>query len=130
MHIIQPKAKSLAADQHAKADACDWTLLDHDPTTGRKSYFKIEENGDLKIRHTQVMTDEMISLNQHRANDWTNWHGKDHAIVASVPIDQWDKMKRESGWVPGTRNHLDWKHMKKRLNDGDNKLFRTGGGKL
>jgi hypothetical protein len=116
-------------ENHSKADACDWTLLSHDES-GKKTYFKVEPSGDLKVRITQVMNDEMIRENQFRANEWRGWNGKNHAIVASVPEVQWNKMKMESGWIPGTKNKVDWKHLRKKLNSSDYSVFRTGGGKL
>ena len=118
-------------ENYTKADPCDWTLLSFDQDAGKKTYFKVEDSGEIKIRVTQLMTDEMIAMNQHRQNSWNGWAGKEGAIVASVPEVEWNKMKMASGWKPGTKNKVDMAYLKKKfLNSGDYSIFRTGGGKL
>lgn len=107
-----------------------WFLVSKCEATGRKTYMKMEESGELRVRETQVMTDEMIALNHFRQTTWDGWHGKTGAVVASVPLTEWYKWKRELGWKPGTKNQADMEEIKKRLNDSEFSMFRTGGGKL
>lgn len=117
---------------HAKRYANgSWALLRRQADTGIETHVRKEDLGNgkykLHFRETQPCA-PVIEENKFLANEWSGWAGKNHgAVVARVPVVEWNAMKLKCGWDGG---EYDARKMNKLLNDGDYAAFRTGGGKL
>lgn len=98
-------------------------IFDTDPLTGTTRYWHVKDNGEFVIE-TQQNVSSIADANKrsYAATDSKSRYG-DMAKVASVPLNVYYDLKRR-GIVD------DPKAMKKWLNDPDNRVFRTRGGRV
>ncbi|WP_375413084.1 hypothetical protein [uncultured Bradyrhizobium sp.] len=105
---------------------CDpngFTLVDHDPKTGRSvwSYF----DGEKDVYRIDYPVDETIKENaEARASASSNWKGDYHRI-ASIPLN----VVHGSGFAEAITQQ-DNKWLSRFLNDGDKRAWRTKEGKV
>jgi len=104
-------------------DANGFTLVDHDPATGRTvwSYF----DGQKDIYRIDYPVEQTIKENaEARASASSNWKGEYHR-VASIPLN----IVHDSGFADAVTQD-DKKFIKNWLNNGDNAAWRTKDGKV
>lgn len=98
-------------------------LLSHDPITGKATYFEPSPDGDSFQIITSEDQEPTLDANQRsRIDAGDDWHGDVHK-VASLPMSvYWDLQKK--GILNDERAFRRW------LNDKDNQVFRTRGGRV
>jgi len=92
------------------------TIIDH--TTGLKNEFVTEDN-----KHIYHTTQDVKPVLEAVKNYSEMQPGKEFRHVAEIPMVIYQKMLREG-------SIKDKKHLKKWLNDPDNKMFRVWKGKI
>lgn len=96
-------------------------IFDHDPTTGITKYWHVTGKGEYVVETKQDAT-KIAEANKRSYNDAPDrW--RDLNRVASIPLSVYYDLKRR-----GIAD--DPKALRKWLNDGNNKVFRTRGGTL
>jgi hypothetical protein len=113
------------------AGETDWELMIDNPITLQKTYAKWNGN-NLIIRETipAWLAQQMLDENKLRANSWTGWSGKSGAVVASIPNNIDQELKRASGYDPTKGGWYDKDKYNSLLDDSDYAYLRTGGGKI
>lgn len=104
-------------------DANGFTLVDHDPATGRTvwSYF----DGEKDIYRIDYPVEQTIKENaEARASAPSNWKGEYHRI-ASIPLN----IVHDSGFSEAITQQDD-KWLSNWLNSSDNRAWRTKEGKV
>jgi hypothetical protein len=96
-------------------------IFDRDPKTGITQYWHVKDNGEYVIETVQDVSG--IAKANKRAYNETPNNYRDVNRVASIPISVYYELKRQ-GIVD------DPKALRKWLNDGDNRVFRTRAGTL
>lgn len=72
--------------------------------------------------------EDIVNLNSEKQKHWTGWSQTPNgAVVASIPIPIYNQMTKACGLEGG---EYDQGKFNKMLNDGDNRAWRTGGGRL
>jgi len=95
----------------------DWTLVDHDPATGRTvwRYF----DGAATHFRTDYPVQSLVDENAALFNESGGKRFGEGQRVASIPLNVFYDQLHEAQ-VQGDENHISrW------LNDGDNRAFRT-----
>ncbi|WP_457660177.1 MULTISPECIES: hypothetical protein [Sinorhizobium] len=101
----------------------EWTLYDHDHTTGRSVWHYFD--GEKDFFRVDYPVDNLISQNQDVRNSAEKaWRGDWHR-VASVPLN----IAYDSGLVQAHSEGND-KFVKSFLNSSDNRAWRTKDGHL
>mgnify|MGYP003111220019 CR=1 FL=1 len=96
-------------------------LFSSDPSTGITKYWHVTGSGEYVVE-TQQDVSAIANANKRQYDDTPSKHG-DMNKVASIPLSVYYQLKRE-----GIAD--DPSALKKWLNDGDNKVFRTRAGTL
>lgn len=101
----------------------DWELVDHDFHMKRTTWARGNPDGSTTYR-TDYAIDDTIEANKAMRNAASNnWAGDWHK-VASIPLGvYYDKLH-------DAVQQDDMAHVNRFLNDGDNRAWRTKGGKL
>lgn len=103
----------------------DPRFFDHDPLTGITEYYHYDaDTGGFAIEARQEIT-ELVEINKFLTNETTGARHKDMSLIASYPMTVYLDLKQR-GILP----HQDEKAYTKWLNDPDNKVFRTRGGRF
>jgi hypothetical protein len=96
-------------------------LFDKDPMMGTSTYWHVTDKGEYMLETVQDVT-AIADRNKKEYNQAPNKYG-DVNKVASIPLSVYYELKRQ-GIVD------DPKALRKWLNDGDNRVFRTRAGTL
>ncbi|WP_312362515.1 hypothetical protein [Ensifer sp.] len=100
-----------------------WTLHDHDMASGRCVWHHFD--GEKDVFRVDYPVDNLISENQGVRNSAEKaWRGDWHR-VASIPLN----VAHSSGLV-AAHSQGDDRFVKRFLNDGDNRAWRTKDGQL
>lgn len=128
IEVVKPSPWTEYEKQQAALFASnEWAVFRHEAEAGITTWIKRNENGDIVVRETQEVTG-ILEANKIKQGCWDGWKNKKAgAIVASIPVVEFNKLKDECGFDGA---QFDMKHLKKKLNDSDLRLFRTGGGRL
>ena len=100
----------------------DWRLLSHNPVSGEYTWY--QDLGESYATAVTVDPDEMLAANNQQQVDNLNRPFGDVAQVARMPMHLWQKH------IAPAVQQDDQKHIKRFLNDIDNRKFRTKLGAL
>ncbi|BDU31871.1 hypothetical protein TUMSATVNIG1_24800 [Vibrio nigripulchritudo] len=99
-----------------------WTLVDHDPMTGRMVW-RTEQDGMTHFR-TDYPVDAVIDDNERAFNESLHQRFGDGQRIASIPLNVYFDQLHEAH-LQGDKQYLSqW------LNDPNNRAFRTFKGKV
>jgi hypothetical protein len=101
----------------------DWSLLDYDFQTGTSKWIMYHGDGSYTIRADQPM-DRVLEQNKEDLNASAGRRWGEGQRTASVPTHIYDKYLRQA------RLEGDHAYVKKWLNDSDNRMYRTFGGRI
>lgn len=96
-------------------------IFDRDPAAGTTTYWHVTDKGEYVVETVQDVT-AIANANKRAYNDTPNKYG-DVNKVASIPLSVYYELKRK-----GIAD--DPVALKRWLNDGDNRVFRTRAGTL
>ncbi|MBL8630686.1 MAG: hypothetical protein JNM81_13705 [Rhodospirillaceae bacterium] len=125
IHAASPQYRLYARDAAAKTS----TYVKDDPRTQIRTYLIFEADGTIKVRKSQRV-DAVLDLNKDQANSFSGYRGKDWVCTSRVPLLEWNKLLAASGGTPGVDADYDREKMRKILNDGDYRAFKTVPGRV
>ncbi len=100
----------------------DWRLLHWDPATNQSTWKMYD--GEKTVIRVDCPVDQLVKANTEERNATAGERWGDWRKIASIPTNVWwDKLN------PAVAQHDD-KYIKRWLNDGDNRAFRTFDGQV
>lgn len=101
----------------------EWTLFDSDIREGKYIWKRVNDDGSITLR-TDMVVDDVLDMNRAQRNIASpGWKGDWHHVAAVPTNVAWNTIVPAS--IQGDR-----RYMRKWLNDGDNRGWRTKEGRV